>query len=100
MLLKKGTVIYPSHIGYYNFHYPDIDKKFELMMDTTVKDLPWASYDKLICNHQVPCSIHGTGTKIKGGCSSVGRALALQAGSRGFDPLHLHHKQRSICSDQ
>jgi hypothetical protein len=26
-----------------------------------------------------------------GGCSSVGRAPALQAGGRRFDPVHLHH---------
>ena len=25
-----------------------------------------------------------------GGCSSVGRAPALQAGGRRFDPVHLH----------
>src|SRR5687767_11548330 len=26
-----------------------------------------------------------------GGCSSVGRAPALQAGGHRFDPVHLHH---------
>ena len=27
---------------------------------------------------------------IKWGCSSAGRAPALQAGGQGFEPLHLH----------
>ena len=31
--------------------------------------------------------------KIRG-CSSAGRAPALQAGGQGFDSLHLHHYQR------
>tara|TARA_R110002110_G_scaffold24292_1_gene91219 strand:- start:754 stop:966 length:213 start_codon:yes stop_codon:yes gene_type:complete len=53
MLLKKGTVIYPSHIGYYNFHYPDLHKKYELTIDTTVKDLPWAEYDNFIATQVV-----------------------------------------------
>ena len=29
---------------------------------------------------------------LKWGCSSVGRAPALQAGGQGFESLHLHHK--------
>ena len=29
------------------------------------------------------------------GCSSVGRAPALHAGGREFEPLHLHHKGES-----
>ena len=29
--------------------------------------------------------------KPKWGCSSAGRAPALQAGGQGFDSLHLHH---------
>src|ERR1700693_1478911 len=28
------------------------------------------------------------------GCSSVGRAPALQAGGHRFDPVHLHHFER------
>ena len=36
------------------------------------------------------------------GCSSVGRAPALQAGGQGFESLHLHHflKQRLLPSIQ
>ena len=34
----------------------------------------------------IPCSLLGTGR----GCSSAGRAPALQAGGRRFDPDHLH----------
>ena len=33
------------------------------------------------------------------GCSSAGRAPALQAGGQGFDSLHLHHRQApEACS--
>ena len=32
------------------------------------------------------------GKPHKRGCSSVGRAPALQAGGQGFESLHLHHK--------
>jgi hypothetical protein len=37
------------------------------------------------------------------GCSSVGRAPALQAGGHRFDPVHLHHsrvnkRSRLFCS--
>ena len=31
------------------------------------------------------------GAAFKWGCSSAGRAPALQAGGQGFDSLHLHH---------
>ena len=31
------------------------------------------------------------GTTRKRGCSSAGRAPALQAGGHRFDPVHLHH---------
>ena len=30
------------------------------------------------------------------GCSSVGRAPALQAGGRGFESLHLHHELEKV----
>ena len=32
------------------------------------------------------------------GCSSVGRAPALQAGGRRFDPDHLHHRGNAVAS--
>ena len=33
------------------------------------------------------------------GCSSIGRAPALQAGGRRFDPVQLHHRSRTrICT--
>ena len=32
------------------------------------------------------------------GCSSVGRAPALQAGGQGFESLHLHHTEIHIGS--
>ena len=33
----------------------------------------------------------GTERTLEWGCSSAGRAPALQAGGQGFDSLHLHH---------
>jgi hypothetical protein len=39
----------------------------------------------------------GGGPPFSRGCSSVGRAPALQAGGHRFDPVHLHHKpQRGL----
>ena len=37
------------------------------------------------------CSIFKDQGTQKWGCSSAGRAPALQAGGQGFDSLHLHH---------
>ena len=41
--------------------------------------------------------------ELKGGCSSVGRAPALQAGGRRFDPVQLHPwrslEQRGVGQD-
>ena len=34
----------------------------------------------------------------KRGCSSAGRAPALQAGGQEFDPPHLHHKRQEMRS--
>ena len=34
----------------------------------------------------------GVEPNLKWGCSSVGRAPALQAGGHGFESHHLHHK--------
>jgi hypothetical protein len=34
----------------------------------------------------------GGGPPFSRGCSSVGRAPALQAGGHRFDPVHLHHE--------
>jgi hypothetical protein len=33
--------------------------------------------------------------RLKWGCSSAGRAPALQAGCRRFDPVQLHHMMKS-----
>ena len=37
---------------------------------------------------------------IKRGCSSVGRAPALQAGGRGFESLHLHHELEKVHKEE
>ena len=36
----------------------------------------------------------GEHNRVKRGCSSAGRAPALQAGGHGFESHHLHHKRR------
>ena len=42
----------------------------------------------------------GNGTQPERGCSSIGRAPALQAGGRRFDPVQLHQFQVSGIGDQ
>ena len=37
---------------------------------------------------------------LKWGCSSAGRAPALQAGGHGFDSHHLHQAHRVGCQDR
>ena len=45
----------------------------------------------------VSCSIfRDRGPIKKWGCSSAGRAPALQAGGQGFDSLHLHHQLERV----
>ena len=49
-------------------------------------------------NRSMPTSPEGKPSgehnRVKRGCSSVGRAPALQAGGHGFESHHLHHKRR------
>jgi hypothetical protein len=51
--LKQGTTVYPSKLGHYNFHYPDLDTKYELTIDITVKDLHWIGYDNFIATEVI-----------------------------------------------
>jgi len=48
MILKKGTLIQESVIGYYNFFYPN-GKIAKLTKDTEAKKLIWISTDKNKC---------------------------------------------------
>ena len=43
MIIKKGTTVYPSEIGQYNFHYPQNEDPYILTLDVKVDKLPWAS---------------------------------------------------------
>ena len=43
--LRKGTVVYPSEIGEYNFHYPQTQDPYILTMDIQVSKLHWAVRD-------------------------------------------------------
>jgi hypothetical protein len=48
MILPKGTTVYPSERGHYNFHYPQKDNPYELSLDIQVKDLHWVRQDNMI----------------------------------------------------
>ncbi len=43
MIVKKGTTVYPSVFGHYNFQYPDIENPYVLTVDITVSTLPWTT---------------------------------------------------------
>ena len=58
--------------------------------------LPLTFFEKKVSKET---SRNGRGDKqnpIKWGCSSAGRAPALQAGGHGFESHHLHHKRSEI----
>ena len=42
MTIKKGTTVYPSVKGEYNFHYPQIEMPHILTLEIQVKKLHWA----------------------------------------------------------
>ena len=48
MIIKKGTTVYPSIKGEYNFHYPQIEDPYVLLMDIEVDRLHWAERDNKI----------------------------------------------------
>ena len=48
MIVKKGTTVYPSVIGQYNFHYPNTNDPFILTMNIEVEKLPWKSTSKKV----------------------------------------------------
>ena len=53
-------------------------------------------FDAYLCSVRTSV-IQLSGTNVKNpiwGCSSAGRAPALQAGGQGFDSLHLHQATR------
>ena len=51
--LKQGTLVCPSKLGHYNFHYPDLDNALELARDITVKDLHWIGFDDFIATEVI-----------------------------------------------
>ena len=69
------------HLGPPNFPY--LARFRFLAYQRTRRSLKRTTYEKLywICKSKPP----------KWGCSSAGRAPALQAGGQEFDPPHLHH---------
>ena len=48
MIVKKGTTVYPSIKGEYNFHYPQIEDPYVLLMDIEVDRLHWAERDNKV----------------------------------------------------
>tara|TARA_R100000995_G_scaffold24146_1_gene10400 strand:+ start:6588 stop:6815 length:228 start_codon:yes stop_codon:yes gene_type:complete len=47
MKIKKDTIVYPSTMGHYNFHYPKLDEEYVLTMDIEVSHLHWAESEGL-----------------------------------------------------
>jgi len=45
MIIKKGTTVYPSKLGQYNFHYPQLESPLELTMDVEGKKLSWVNHN-------------------------------------------------------
>ena len=48
MIVRKGTTVYPSVIGHYNFYYPNINDPFILSMSIKVEKLTWKTTGKKI----------------------------------------------------
>ena len=48
MRIRKGTTVYPSEHGHYNFQYPRTKDPYTLSMDIEVKDLHWVRHSDLI----------------------------------------------------
>ena len=48
MIIKKGTTVYPSEVGQYNFHYPLEEDPYILTLDVRVDKLHWASRNNKI----------------------------------------------------
>jgi len=48
MIIKKGTIVYPSKLGQYNFHYPQLESPLELTMDVEGKKLSWVSHNSAL----------------------------------------------------
>ena len=48
MILRKGTTVYPSARGHYNFYYPRKTSPYILSMDIEVKDLHWVRQGNML----------------------------------------------------
>ena len=68
------------HIGEY-----DANRRLD------IRDIRKITKDLILVNNEVSTKIWG--------CSSAGRAPALQAGGQEFDPPHLHHRASEDGSD-
>lgn len=44
MILKKGTTVYPSKLGQYNFHYPEVENPLQLTLNVETKQLSWVNH--------------------------------------------------------
>ena len=56
-----------------------------------IRDIRKITKDLILVNNEVSTKIWG--------CSSAGRAPALQAGGQEFDPPHLHHRASEDGND-
>ena len=80
-LISKGTTCYGSKMGHYNFHYPDPNQKYELLISIEATRLSWRSADGYtafkILKPLDYLPIKVVWVKAPRRCSSVGRAVVL-----------------------
>ena len=71
-----------------------IENKNEKAQMTNHGQEAQTGFDAYLCSVRTSViQLSGTNEKtLIWGCSSAGRAPALQAGGQGFDSLHLHHR--------
>ena len=65
-MVKKGTVAKTSHIGYYNFYYPDHENECIFVSDAIIVRPPWTSQKGLVAVRVTGGSLEGpdfTGNK-------------------------------------
>jgi len=46
-MVRKGTKCYPTEVGHYNFHYPDMTRECEFLSDAVVKEKSWVGHEGL-----------------------------------------------------
>ncbi len=60
-MVRKGTVGKASHVGYYNFYYPDEVKECTFLSDAIVLRPPWTSQKGLVAVRVMGSFLEGSG---------------------------------------